>query len=90
MNTKIISPFIIENQLLEIDGIECGTLLKLDDKLVLVIELDWVDDYLESKTKHIPHDEINFVAVIPRDARHHSKIDYKMLELFVRKSRGEG
>lgn len=85
-NGETISPFIIENQLQEIDGIGSGTLLKIDDKIILVIELDWVDDYLESKTKHIPHDEISFVPIMPRDPRHHSKIDYKMLELFIRKS----
>lgn len=83
---EIISPFIIENQLQEIKGIKCGTLLKIGEKLILVIELDWVDDYLESETKIIPHDEISIVPIMPRDPRHHSKIDYKMLELLIRKS----
>jgi acyl-CoA synthetase (AMP-forming)/AMP-acid ligase II len=76
---ELISPFIIENQLQEIDGVEIGTILKLKEEIVLVIETTFSLEKITQKTAHIPSDNVKIVAKIPRDLRHNSKIDYPQL-----------
>jgi acyl-CoA synthetase (AMP-forming)/AMP-acid ligase II len=74
---EVISPFIVENQLLEIEGVTMGTLLKLDDQLILVLETDSAE--FSSGLDGVPYDEVIFLDQIPRDPRHNSKIDYAKL-----------
>lgn len=80
---KWITPFIVENRLLEIEGVGCGTLLEIEKRLILCIESDVKIE--EKQLYSIPHDEIIYLEKIPRDPRHHSKIDYGKLELFIGK-----
>lgn len=76
---KYLSPFIIEDQLQQFEGVNAGTLVQIHDQLILVIE---------SKTPinpsdipdTIPYDQVKYVTKIPRDPRHHSKIDYESLK----------
>lgn len=73
-----LSPFIIENQLQQIEGATAGTLLKVKTQLVLVIESKATINENEIP-ESIPYDSIKYLSKIPRDPRHHSKIDYERL-----------
>jgi olefin beta-lactone synthetase len=82
--------FPIENSLLEVPAIELGTLIKVNQQVVLVIELkkgvrinratlkQTIDEQLK-----LPQYELRILAKIPRDPRHHSKIDYDKLKSLV-------
>jgi long-subunit acyl-CoA synthetase (AMP-forming) len=76
-----LSPFIIENQLINIAGVTMGTLIEMNQQRVLVLESILNPEMLTSKVDNIPYDSLKVVAQIPRDARHHSKIDYGALKL---------
>jgi len=80
---KIISPFIIENQLSSITGVSIGTLLKANDKKWIVVEAEVgsnKNNIMEEITKlKLGQDEIHFVEQIPRDPRHFSKIEYSKI-----------
>lgn len=84
-NGKEYYVFPIENLLLEIEGIEIGTIMKINDKITFIIELK--KDYKKQKAKieeiiksrKIIYDKIIFLDKIPRDPRHNSKIDYDKL-----------
>jgi len=81
---KMLSPFIIENQLQEIEGVQIGTLLQWDNQLIACVELaqgfssEGIED--ELKRKNIPFDSLEIVESIPRDPRHFSKIEYGKLK----------
>lgn len=84
-NGKELYVFPIENALLEIDGIEIGTVLKINEKIVLVVETKMTQDKLhqELKNRGFEFDKL-IITKIPRDPRHNSKIDYdKLKNLFV-------
>ncbi len=80
---RYISPFIIENQLQEMNEIAFGTLIKHHDDLILCIELH--DGFTEKEAKasiqqhDILYDQLKTLNKIPRDPRHYSKIDYGKL-----------
>ncbi len=76
----IISPFIVENMLGEIHGIEIATILSENDKIIIVAELkkDYKKIPLEN-LQSIIYDKIIYLDKIPRDPRHNSKIDYESL-----------
>ena len=78
---KVIYVFPIENSLLEIGGIEIGTVLKLDEKIIIVAETKISQQKLESelKKKNFEFDKL-VITKIPRDPRHNSKIDYDKLK----------
>jgi len=78
----LISPFVIENQLQTIEGVEMGTLLKVKNQLVIVLETKQSKENLEKVLVNIPHDKIECID-IPRDPRHNSKIDYDKLLLIL-------
>ena len=86
-NDKEIYVFPIENALLEIYGIEIGTILKRNEKVYIVLETykNADKDTIEKdiKGKGILFDEIIFLNKIPRDPRHNSKIDYDKLNLLL-------
>lgn len=75
-NNAIISPFIIENQLLKEDDISMGTILEIKGKLTLILESNNRNHSFEN----ILYDEIIY-SKIPRDPRHQSKIDYESLKI---------
>ncbi len=84
---KMIFPFICENHFLQIEGINIATILEVNQKIIIFVEIN------KKTNKHIIYkklsklcmefyiefDEIIFLAKIPRDLRHHSKIDYARL-----------
>lgn len=82
-NDTILSPFIIENQLQQIDGVQMGTLVEINSKLILVVEGTVDLKLIINKCANIPFDELEIID-IPRDPRHNSKIDYPALEELIR------
>ncbi len=82
-----ISPFIIENQLIEIDGIKIGTIIEKDNNLVLCLEaneqVDKEDILNRIATDNIPYDRVEWLNIIPRDPRHYSKIEYSKLKNLI-------
>lgn len=81
---KLIAPFIYENYFQSLEGIEMGTLLKINNKLTAVIEIQngAQKEVILGKLQEmdvIP-DEVKFIPNIPRDPRHNSKIDYEKLK----------
>ena len=79
-------PFLIEQRLQQIPGIGIGTLLKLEDRLVLVIESTEKRATLEPQLSDFKYDELRVLSGIPRDPRHHSKIDYARLRREVERA----
>lgn len=82
-NGELLSPFIIENKLTEIDGVEIGTLIDLNNKLHLVLETSMSQLDLSKQISSIPHDYVHCLPKIPRDPRHNSKIDYERLKELI-------
>jgi len=89
-NGQIISTFILENELQLMSEISIATVLKIKEKLIAVIEFkkgNTSDESMLLKLKTIlPFlDELVEVKQMPRDPRHHSKIEYtKLRELLHR------
>lgn len=84
---KVISPFICEARFQELDGVKSGTILQISDKTVAVLEpeheADWklLDERVSAQFPDI--DQVVFMKKLPRDPRHHSKIDYERLKAQV-------
>ncbi len=82
---KQYSPFILENVLQEYKEIEMGTFIILDDSLYCVLELNDKDQEIPpSISSIVPGAQILSVSKIPRDPRHHSKIDYDALNKAIK------
>ncbi|MCH2198580.1 MAG: AMP-binding protein [Flavobacteriales bacterium] len=76
-----IYPFLIEHELSNLNGIIIGTLLEINHQLTFAIEATPEGDQQsirESLQSMVPNSKVIFTA-IPRDKRHHSKIDYGKL-----------
>lgn len=80
-NGKEVYVFPIENALLEIEGVEIGTVLKIKDEIVMAVETKIAQQKLEQKLKdrNFEFDRL-VITKIPRDPRHNSKIDYDKLK----------
>lgn len=80
-NGKEIYVFPIENALLEIEGIEIGTIMKIQHEIVLIAETKIPYKKLEQelKSREFEFDKL-VITRIPRDPRHNSKIDYDKLK----------
>ncbi len=85
---RFVSPFIVENILQQKDEINTGTVLKINEIIVLFIEVNRVisnpHQLRQSLKQEFPYcNEIIMVKEIPKDKRHFSKIDYgKLIELY--------
>jgi len=79
-NGKYISPFIIEQRLSEIEGVSIGTLLELNSELVLCLETEKEVSFFDFLVEQFDVDRLKCLKKIPRDPRHHSKIDYEKLK----------
>ncbi|MEM8527058.1 MAG: AMP-binding protein [Bacteroidota bacterium] len=75
-----LSPFIIENELQSLEGVSMGTLMEVEQKLILVIEGRLTDN----QNLNFPFDRIQHIQKIPRDPRHYSKIDYARLKIMLK------
>ncbi len=82
-NGKLISPFIIENQLQQIMGVTMGTMLEINSKIAIILESKMGEKELLLLLKSFEFDEIKLIEKIPRDPRHNSKIDYGKLKLIL-------
>ncbi len=80
---KLISPFIIENQLQQLDGVSMGTALEINSKTLLILESTLNKNELVPLLSSFEFDEVQVVEKIPRDPRHNSKIDYGKLKLYL-------
>ena len=80
-NNKVVYVFPIENALLEVDGVEIGTVLKLGEQIIFAVETKIPQEKLEQelKTRGFEFDKL-VITKIPRDPRHNSKIDYDKLK----------
>lgn len=82
--TGYLSPFVIEDQLQEIDGISMGTLLEHSGKLLVVAESTEPKEKLEPLVRqqlgNTQFDDLMVMKQMPRDPRHFSKVDYERLK----------
>jgi len=87
-NGRIVSPFIVENILQQMNEVNSGTILKIRDKITLFVKLNSANSeptkLLESLKLEFPYcDAIVVLSELPKDKRHFSKIDYgKLIELY--------
>ncbi|HRO74720.1 MAG TPA: AMP-binding protein [Crocinitomicaceae bacterium] len=70
-------PFVVENQLKNIKGVIVGTLLLLNNKLILTLCTNHF--FTENSLTDFEYDEIRYIKSFPFDPRHRSKIDYQRL-----------
>lgn len=84
-NEKWFSPFLLENELLQIDGITGGTIVLVQQQKILVVESTLPESTLQKLLVNIPYDQILVYAEIPRDPRHHTKIEYGLLRAKIEK-----
>jgi olefin beta-lactone synthetase len=81
-NGKIVSTLFYENNLQAIAGVSIATVIKANEKLVAVVEIS--DNGKKENISLAIHalgiKAISFVKKMPRDPRHHSKIDYEKLK----------
>ena len=87
-NEEMISPFLYESRLQSIEGIEMGTVLLLNEQLTIVVEIKSEAGketvQLKIEQSRLQVDVIRFIARIPRDPRHNSKIDYEKLKKLLK------
>ena len=84
LEDKVVATFIYENYFQSIDGVEIGTIMKINEELLAIIEMgdDSRKEYIRNNISllDIKFDMIKFISKIPRDLRHNSKIDYGLLK----------
>lgn len=83
-NKKLYAPFIYENLFVSIPGVEIGTIMPYKNSIQVIIECN--SEFLKPDIIHSilfldpSFTEVVFIKKIPRDVRHHSKIDYQKLK----------
>ena len=84
---RVISPFIFEGYFQTIPGVEIGTIQFFHGQITVVIELKDSSKKQQIKSNIMslkePFEKILFIKHIPRDPRHHSKIDYEKLKTLL-------
>ena len=83
-NDQYLAPFVLEYRIRQLAGVRDGTLLEIENRLVLVLESDRSPIALAATASAIPYDQLVVVPRLPRDPRHHSKIDYGQLRKQLR------
>jgi len=85
-----ISPFIYESILQEVKNVDTATVLEINKKIVLICQLkkdtDKEETDIKIKSLNLKYDSIKYIKKIPRDPRHHSKIDYESLRKYLSES----
>jgi olefin beta-lactone synthetase len=81
-NEKIVSTLFYENNIQAITGVSIATVLKLNDKLIAIVEMNGGANKLQitDSIKSLGVETISFIQKMPRDPRHYSKIDYDKLK----------
>jgi olefin beta-lactone synthetase len=86
----LICPFVYEGYFQSLNGVEMGTISLVHNNIMAIIELN------EQSERHTVKQAIKslsispdviFIKRIPRDPRHHSKIDYEKLKMMLIKHR---
>lgn len=89
LKNEILSPFTYENHFQSIHGVKIGTIVLFEQKLTAVIEMEdyGKKSYIEDQIHSLPQAFalIVFLKKIPRDLRHHSKIDYEKLQNLMKR-----
>jgi olefin beta-lactone synthetase len=83
---QLLAPFLWEGKLRLVPGIAAGTILKLGEKIVAVIEPEKNQsaEMLTAKVKALyAFDEVKLLPQLPRDPRHFSKVDYGKLNELI-------
>ncbi len=84
---QLVFPFLYESYFQQLDGVRIGTILKTEKSVLIVLELSDTSqkDKLNLALQNLPIGavEVRFLKKIPRDPRHHSKIDYGILEKMI-------
>lgn len=79
-NHRLLSPLIVENLLLEIEGIAIGTVMDVNGSIIVAVESETITrEQILPQLASVEFDDLRILAKIPRDPRHHSKIDYPRL-----------
>lgn len=83
-NNKEVYVFPLEQALLEIKGVKIGTIMKIKDEIIIIIEtkLPYKNLKEELKKRGFEFDKL-VITKIPRDPRHNSKIDYDKLRNLI-------
>jgi olefin beta-lactone synthetase len=86
-NGKLIAPLLYEYYFQQLAGVEMGTVIELNQKMIAVVELSANTAQYQIKQSidewDIKFDEVKYIKKMPRDPRHHSKIDYvKLKEIY--------
>ena len=84
-NKKYILPFLIENQLQKIDGIDLGTIIEIENKLYIIVQTKLSSNQVVEHLTYITYDKLIIIPKIPVDERHNSKIDYDKLKMLIKK-----
>ncbi len=84
-NETFIAPLFYENYFQEMKGVEMGTVVEVNSRLIAVVEIKEIANKQmlsdEINQCGIVFDEVKFIKKMPRDPRHFSKIDYEKLRL---------
>lgn len=85
---SVIAPFIYEHYFSALPEIEMGTILEVNNKIFILLELKKkarAENLKEVfRAARIPFDEVRILNKIPRDPRHHSKVNYDKLKSTLR------
>lgn len=83
-HNEYVCPFLYENYFSGITGVEMGTVLQINNQTTVVIELNDASkkDLVKTAIEALPlkTDTVVFLKKMPRDPRHHSKIEYGRLK----------
>lgn len=87
---KLLSPFVYENILQNIENVEEGALCLYKDKMYVVLQLTSNADKvsIESKIRQwnaLSDSQIIYIRKMPKDPRHSSKIEYSKLTRLLHK-----
>lgn len=87
LHDQILPTFLFENHFQTLDGVETGTILLWNGKIIAVAELKASSDRDRAKVAiaaaHEAIDEVVLLKKMPRDPRHHSKVDYGKLKTML-------
>nr|WP_295933928.1 AMP-binding protein [uncultured Dyadobacter sp.] len=87
LHDQILPTFLFENHFQTLDGVETGTILLWNGKIIAVAELKGSADRDQAKAAigaaHEAIEEVILLKKMPRDPRHHSKVDYEKLKTML-------
>lgn len=88
-NNGWIFPFLVEEQIAGLRGYGMGTVLEVNGQVLLIAETNSTEKdqqglYALAESLGLEKNAVKEIASIPRDPRHHSKIDYEKLRQQIR------